>query len=217
MAYNQLLVEKKERIARERAWQSADGLAGRSVDRLPPGQHRVRDDQFPVLDLGIHPPFDPATWRFELSGELERPSAWSWDEFRALPTVTVTRDFHCVTTWSKYDVTWRGVSVGWLADEHGLMPSARHLIMHCADLGYTTNVPLEDALRDDVILAYELEGEPLPIEHGGPMRLIVPHLYGWKSAKWLRRLEFSAVDRPGFWEQRGYHNYGDPWREERFG
>jgi DMSO/TMAO reductase YedYZ molybdopterin-dependent catalytic subunit len=210
--FNRRFVEGKERIAREHTL----GAGHVGHDRLPPGQHLVRPDSFPILDLGVRPKFDPATWTFDAFGEVERPLRCTWEEFLTLPTVTVTRDFHCVTTWSKYDVTWTGVSFRWLAEHVGVKPAAQHVIAHCADLGYTTNVPLADMMAADVLLAYQLEGEPLPHEHGGPLRTLVPHLYAWKSAKFLRRLEFSAVDKPGFWEVRGYHNYGDPWREQRF-
>lgn len=215
MEYNRKLVEKKEQAARTRTWQSDGDNAGR--DRLPPGQYLVKPHQFPILDLGIHPAFDPATWSLEVCGEVDRPATFTWEQLLALPALTLTRDFHCVTTWSKYDVTWTGVPFRWLAEHVGVQPSAGYVIAHCEDLGYTTNVPLDDMLHDDVLLAYLLEGEPLSPEHGGPLRTLVPHLYAWKSAKFLRRLEFSAVDKPGFWEVRGYHNYGDPWREERFG
>ncbi|MCC7494345.1 MAG: sulfite oxidase-like oxidoreductase [Fimbriimonadaceae bacterium] len=213
--FRRRLVAKKEEIARQRAWDS--GTTPTAPERLPPGQHLVRPEQFPILDLGVHPPFDPTTWDLTLDGAVSHPLRIDWEQFRALPTVTQTRDFHCVTTWSKYDVTWRGVPFRHLAELAGVLPAAQHVIAHCGDLGYTTNVPLADMLRDDVLLAYELEGQPLSLEHGGPVRTLVPHLYAWKSAKFVRRLEFSEVDRPGFWEVRGYHNDGDPWAEERFG
>ncbi|MDH4248519.1 MAG: sulfite oxidase-like oxidoreductase [Deltaproteobacteria bacterium] len=189
--------------------------AGRiGQNRLPPGQTLVRD--FPVLDLGIRPAFDPATWRFEVEGEVTHPFSLSWEEFRALPRTEQVSDFHCVTTWSQYDIRWAGVKLSVLLDKAGVKPTATHLIQECGD-GYDTNVPLDELRGDDILLAYELEGKPLPLEHGGPLRMLVPQLYAWKSAKFLRRLVLLPKDRPGFWEQRGYHNHADPWTEERFG
>lgn len=182
-------------------------------ERLPPGQHAVTN--FPVLDLGIHPPFDPSTWRLVVEGEVERPLTLTWDEFSALPHVEQTADFHCVTTWSQYDVRWGGVPLRALLEQAGPTARAAYVIQESAD-GYTTNLPLRHLRGDDVLLADTLEGRPLPIEHGGPMRLVVPHLYGWKSAKFLTRLCFQEHDTPGFWEARGYHDVGDPWAEERF-
>lgn len=182
--------------------------------RLPPGQHLTSG--FPVLDLGVRPPIDLARWTLEVTGEVEQPLRLSWEEFRALPRVRLVRDFHCVTTWSKYDVRWAGVPFRVIAERAGLKPAARFVIASGGE-GYTTNIPLEDCMREDVLLADELEGKPLPLEHGGPVRLLVPHLYAWKSCKFLRGLRFSARDEPGFWEIRGYHNYGDPWRQQRYG
>jgi DMSO/TMAO reductase YedYZ molybdopterin-dependent catalytic subunit len=181
--------------------------------RLPPGQHEVTN--FPVLDLGIHPPFDPATWKLTVSGEVERPITLSWAEFRALPRAEQVSDFHCVTTWSQYDLRWGGVAFRTLLERVQPRPSAAFLIQECAD-SYTTNLPLSELQGDDILLADELNGQPLPLQHGGPMRLIVPQLYGWKSAKFLTGLRFQAKDTPGFWEVRGYHDVGDPWQEERF-
>jgi len=183
-------------------------------DRLPPGQHLT--EQFPVLDLGIHPRFDPQTWRFVVDGDVENPMDLSWDEFQRLPKATQVSDFHCVTTWSKYDVTWGGVKFSAIVERVKPLGRATHLIQTCND-GYTTNLPLSELKGSDVLLAYELEGNPLPIEHGGPMRMLVPHLYAWKSSKFLTRLTFQDHDTPGFWEIRGYHNVGNPWDEERYG
>lgn len=182
-------------------------------DRLPPGQHVVT--RFPVLDLGIHPEFDRDRWRFSVDGSVENPIDLSWGEFTALPKVEQVSDFHCVTAWSQYDVRWGGVAFATILDRVRPAPSATHVIQECND-GYTTNLPLAELTGTDVLLAYELEGAPLPIEHGGPLRLIVPHLYGWKSAKFLARLRFQDHDTPGFWEVRGYHDVGDPWEEERY-
>ncbi|MDH5750999.1 MAG: sulfite oxidase-like oxidoreductase [Deltaproteobacteria bacterium] len=183
-------------------------------DRLPPGQELVED--FPVLDLGIRPPFDQASWRLEIAGAVERPLVLTWEEFRALPRVGQTSDFHCVTTWSKFNVQWNGVPFAEILRMVKPLSGATHVIQECAD-GYDTNLPLAELLGGDILLADELQGQPLPLEHGGPLRLLVPHLYAWKSAKFLRRLLFLEQDRPGYWEQRGYHNRGNPWDEERHG
>ncbi len=180
--------------------------------RLPPGQSLTT--KFPVLTYGPVPKFDPATWDLRFFGEIENEQRFTWDEFQKLPTVTVTCDIHCVTRWSKFDTTWEGVPFRHIAELVGVKDSVQHVIAHC-DYGYTTNVPLEDMMRDNVLLAYKYAGEMLEPDHGAPVRTLVPHLYFWKSAKFLRALEFSSVDKPGFWEKAGYHNYGDPFREER--
>ena len=182
--------------------------------RLPPGQHMAQG--FPVLDIGVHPQFDAATYRFRVTGEVENPMDLSWDEFTALPKAEQVSDFHCVTTWSKFDVRWGGMKFSALLEMVQPTAKAAHVIQECND-GYTTNLPLAEMLGDDVILAYELDGEPLPVEHGGPLRVIVPHLYGWKSSKFVTSLVFQEHDSKGFWETRGYHNHADPWKEERFG
>ena len=182
--------------------------------RLPPGQSLTT--KFPVLTYGPNPKFDPTTWDFRVFGEVEEERRWSWDEFQQLPTVDVTTDIHCVTRWSKFDTTWTGVQFKHLAELVGMKPSTKYVIAHC-DYGYTTNVPIEDMMRDDVLLTYKYEGELLDPDHGAPLRTLVPHLYFWKSAKFLRALEFSTVDKPGFWEKAGYHNYGDPFKEQRYG
>lgn len=183
------------------------------TERLPPGQHVVTD--FPVLDLGEHPPFDPAAWRFTVEGAVERPFSLTWDAFRGLPRQSQVSDFHCVTTWSRFDLRWSGVPFAAIVERARPAAGATHLMQVCAD-GYTTNLPLAELGGEDVLLADELESGPLPIEHGGPMRLLVPHLYAWKSAKFLTGLRFLTADEPGFWEVRGYHDVGDPWSEERF-
>lgn len=182
--------------------------------RLPPGQSLTED--FPVLTYGPTPKFNPDTWTLRAFGTVEREITWSWDEFNKLPTHTITCDIHCVTRWSKFDTTWEGVQFKHIAALVGLKPETKHVIAHC-DYGYTTNVPIEDMLRENVLLAHRFDNQALDAEHGGPMRTLVPHLYLWKSAKWVRGLEFSASDKPGFWEVNGYHNYGDPFREERYG
>ena len=182
--------------------------------RLPPGQSLTQ--KFPVLTYGPNAPFDPATWDLKVWGEVEKEMRWSWEEFLKIPTRTITVDIHCVTRWSKFDTAWEGVPFNEFVNLFGVKPSAKHVIAHC-DYGYTTNVTLEEMMDDDVLLAYKYDGQWLEADHGAPVRTLVPKLYFWKSAKFLRGLEFSAVDKPGFWEQAGYHNHGDPFKEERYG
>ncbi len=199
-----------------------DSLMGRRNDeeamkeagRLPPGQSLT--NRFPVLTYGPVPKFDPATWDFKVFGTVERPTQWTWETFQQMPTVKITVDIHCVTRWSKFDTVWEGVQFKHIAELVGMKAETKHIIAHC-DYGYTTNVPLEDMMRDNVLLTYKYDDKPLEPDHGAPVRTLVPHLYFWKSAKFLRALEFSTVDKPGFWEQAGYHNYGDPFKEERYG
>ena len=179
--------------------------------RLPPGQYLVTD--FPVLSAGPTPRVNLDQWTFSIQGEIDQPRRWTWQEFLALPTETVTKDIHCVTKWSKFDTTWKGVSVDTLLD--GVETGAEYITAFC-DGGYTTNLPLEDVTGGKAWVAFGYDGEPLEPEHGGPARLLVPHLYFWKSAKWVRGLQLTAYDIPGFWESLGYHNYGDPWREQRY-
>ena len=178
--------------------------------RVPPGQY-VTDD-FPVLSAGPTPHTPLEEWTFTIEGGAE-PVRWTWDEFRALPSETPTVDIHCVTKWSKLDTSWTGVSLDTLLE--GVETSAEYVTAF-SDGGYTTNLPLEDVTRGKAWVAYEFDAEPLEPEHGGPARLLVPHLYFWKSAKWVRGLELRDQDAPGFWEGYGYHNYGDPWREQRY-
>jgi DMSO/TMAO reductase YedYZ molybdopterin-dependent catalytic subunit len=184
-----------------------DGPAG----RLPPGQYQTHD--FPVLSAGPTPRISLADWRFEITGEVDRPRAWSWTEFTALPFDDVTVDVHCVTKWSKFDTAWRGVSLDRLLE--GVETAAAYVMAHSYG-GYTTNLPLADITDGKAWVAYQFDGAPLDPEHGGPARLLVPHLYFWKSAKWLRGIELRNEDEPGFWEGYGYHNYGDPWKEQRY-
>lgn len=172
--------------------------------------------KFPVLDLGARPPVDLKAWRLKVWGSVEKPLEWTWEQFRALPRRKLTADFHCVTRWSRYDLGWEGVPVSLLLGLAKPKPEAAFLIQHCGE-GYTTNTPLADAVRPECLLADTLEGEPLPLEHGGPLRMLIPHLYAWKSGKFLVGLELSAADKPGYWETRGYHNRADPWLEERYG
>lgn len=180
-------------------------------DRLPPGQYLTGD--FPVLSAGPTPTADLGRWTFSLTGEVEPVRRWTWAEFQALPRETITRDIHCVTRWSKLDTVWEGVSVDTLLD--GVETSADYVVAYC-DGGYTTNLPFDDITYGKAWIAFGYDGAPLDPEHGGPARLLVPHLYFWKSAKWVRGLELVSDDRPGFWEELGYHSYGDPWREQRF-
>ena len=179
--------------------------------RVPPGQYLTRD--FPVLSAGPTPRVDLERWSFTIEGEIDEPRTWSWDELQALPRETITKDIHCVTKWTKLDTTWTGVAVDTLLD--GLDTAAEHATAWC-DGGYTTNVPLDELLDGKAWVAFEFDGEPLDPEHGGPARLLVPHLYFWKSAKWVRGLTMMDQDEPGFWEQNGYHIHGDPWKEERY-
>jgi DMSO/TMAO reductase YedYZ molybdopterin-dependent catalytic subunit len=178
--------------------------------RLPPGQYLVED--FPVLSAGPTPRTPLDQWDFSITGEVEQPRRWTWEEFRALPSETITTDIHCVTRWSKVNTVWEGVSIDTLLEEAGERGS--YVIAFC-DGGYTTNLPTEDVTDGKAWIAFSYDGEPLEPEHGGPARLIVPHLYFWKSAKWVRGLRFVDEDEPGFWESLGYHMYGDPWQEQR--
>ena len=181
--------------------------------RVPPGQ--VLTDKFPVLTYGATPRFDKKTWTLRLYGEVERRAQLTYDELLALPKTVETADFHCVTTWSRLDNHWEGVGIRDLLELVKLKPTAKYVMAHC-DGGYTTNLPLAALLDDDVLVAYRHDGEDLTPDHGYPLRLIVPKLYAWKSAKWLRALEFMAQDRQGFWETHGYHSQADPWQEQRF-
>ena len=179
--------------------------------RIPPGQYVTTD--YPVLSAGPTPHTPLDRWDFSIGGEVDQPRRWTWDEFRALPSEEVTRDIHCVTKWSKLDTVWQGVSVDTLLD--GIETSAEFVIQY-SDGGYTTNVPLEDVTGGKAWVVFDYDGEPLEPEHGGPARMLVPHLYFWKSAKWVGGMQFLDKDRPGFWETYGYHIYGDPWKEERY-
>ncbi len=180
---------------------------------IPPGQTLTKG--FPVLHVGDIPRFDPATWRLRFFGLVEDPYELTWDALRAEPTVEWRGDIHCVTRWSKKDTIWRGVPFKRLVERARPKAEAKFVLQH-ADNAYTTNLPLEAMLGDDVLVAYEFDGQALEPIHGGPVRMFVPKFYFWKSAKWLHGLEFLAEDRPGFWETRGYHNDADPWKEERY-
>jgi len=183
------------------------------ADRVPPGQ--VLTEKWPVLTYGRTPRFDPKRWTFRCFGLVERPTSWTWEEFLRLPRITVRSDVHCVTRWSKLDNEWEGVSARWLVEQVTPRAEAAFVLQH-ADPDYTTNTPLADLLDNDVVLAVKHNGKDLEPDHGGPMRLVLPKLYFWKSSKWLRAFEFLDVNPPGFWEQNGYHMHADPWREERY-
>jgi DMSO/TMAO reductase YedYZ molybdopterin-dependent catalytic subunit len=206
------LTRTKQRWAEEGRF-----LTGRSArpetERLPPGQHLVKD--WPVLDLGLQPDVSEQRFRLDAVGSIEHPVSWSWAQFMAQPQVDSVSDIHCVTSWSRLDNAWQGVPTRQLLSAVEPKPEASVVVLHSHD-GYTTNLALEDFAAEDAILAHSWQGRPLSPEHGGPVRLVVPHLYFWKSAKWLQRIEFRGADKPGFWETRGYHNRGDPWREERY-
>jgi DMSO/TMAO reductase YedYZ molybdopterin-dependent catalytic subunit len=181
--------------------------------RIPPGQ--TRTIKWPVLHAGSVPKVDLARWTFEIKGLVDQPLQWTWDEFRALPSRRVKADMHCVTTWSLLENLWEGVLVSELLKTVRIGPKARYVLVH-AEHGFTTNMPLTDFQGDDCLFAWSHNGAPLTPDHGWPLRLVVPRLYAWKSAKWVRGVEFLENDQPGFWEQNGYSNHGDPWLEERF-
>jgi DMSO/TMAO reductase YedYZ molybdopterin-dependent catalytic subunit len=181
--------------------------------RVPPGQ--VLTEKWPVLTYGVTPRFDPARWSFRCFGMVEEEVAWTWGEFLALPRAQVRCDIHCVTRWSRLDNTWEGVHVRRIIEACRPLPQAKFVLQH-ADPDYTTNTAIEDLVDEDVLLALKHNGQDLEPDHGGPMRLVLPKLYFWKSSKWLRAFEFLDVNPPGFWEQNGYHMHADPWPEERY-
>ena len=194
------------------------GFTGRKpptevAGRIPPGQHLV--DDFPVLSAGPTPYLGTEKWTFTLKVGPKPVKSWTWAEFNALPQTTLVRDIHCVTTWSKLDTSWEGVLVDDILAAAQIAPPTGFVLAHSFD-GYSTNVPMEDLKGDKAMVALRYGGKPLEADHGGPARLLVPHLYFWKSAKWVNGLQFTEKDEPGFWELRGYHIYGDPWREQRF-
>jgi DMSO/TMAO reductase YedYZ molybdopterin-dependent catalytic subunit len=212
-AIKQKLIEVKQGWARDgRLLTGTTGDPAR--DRLPPGQRLVRD--WPVLDLGVQPDVTPERFRLDLNGMVESPLHLTLDDLLALPQSDSVSDIHCVTQWSRYDNHWQGVAARTLLELARPKPEARHVVFHAHD-GYTTNVRLDQFDQPDVFLVHRWEGEPIARQHGGPVRVLIPRLYFWKSAKWLRRIELIGQDRPGFWEVRGYHNNADPWQEERYG
>jgi DMSO/TMAO reductase YedYZ molybdopterin-dependent catalytic subunit len=206
------LTRTKETWAREGRF-----LTGRMTrpedQRLPPGQHLTKD--WPVLDLGVVPPVSRERWRLDVYGAIETPVFWTFAKFAAQKQAQFTSDIHCVTTWSRYDNQWEGLATRELLAACQPHDDARFVVLHSFD-GYTANLALEDFAAEDALLAHSWSGQPLSDEHGGPVRLVVPHLYFWKSAKWLQAIEFVTEDAPGFWEVRGYHNRGDPWAEQRY-
>ena len=212
-------MSKERYIAAKQKWaekQLAGGFKPREVpsaDRLPPGQKLTSG--FPVLDLGVQPQISHEEWRLSVDGLVEKPLNLDWAQLNALPQVTDVSDFHCVTTWSKYDCEWGGVAFTTLFELAQPKPDAKFVYFTSYD-GYSTNVPLAHCLDDDVLIATKFAGEPVSREHGGPARVIIPKLYAWKGAKFVKSITFLAEDRLGFWEVRGYHAVGDPWKEERY-
>lgn len=190
-------------------------LVAKGIDpaRLPPGQYHT--DRFPVLHAGVVPTIDIATWDFTVGGLVTTPRRWSFDEFRALTTATTVADIHCVTKWTKFDTEWQGVPVRTVLDLVGPRPEATHVLIR-AEHGFTANLPLDDFAREGNLFAWRFGGEELELDHGWPLRLVVPHLYFWKSVKWTRGFDLLDRDQPGFWERNGYHMYGDPFREQRY-
>jgi DMSO/TMAO reductase YedYZ molybdopterin-dependent catalytic subunit len=206
------LIRAKENWAREGRLlvpQPGEGVR----DRLPPGQRLVRD--WPVLDLGTQPNLKAEDWTLTIGGAVKRPFQWSWADLQRETQTDSTSDIHCVTAWSRYDNKWRGVLMSRVIEAAQPKQGAGFVILKSFD-SYTTNLPLADLQHPDVLLATHWDGVPLTREHGGPVRLVVPHLYFWKSAKWLRQIWFTDRDTPGFWESRGYHAYGDPWKQQRY-
>jgi len=198
---------EEKRPAKERPWNSN----GR---RLPPGQ--AKTDEFPVLDLGHRPLIDTRDWRLSVAGAVERRLDWDWQAFMAAAQVSLSADIHCVTEWSRFDNAWQGVAGRTILELVRPRPEAGFLVFHSHD-GYTTNLPIERFQADDALLAHAWQGEPLAREHGGPVRAVIPSLYFWKSAKWVKHIAVLEKDAPGYWETRGYHNDGDPWKQQRYG
>ena len=191
-----------------------EDVAAKGFDpsRLPPGQYLT--DRFPVLHVGEVPSYEPGEWNLSIGGLVDKPYVLSFEELTALPSITLTTDIHCVTKWSKFDTVWRGVRVRDLLDVAGVQENATHIMGH-AEFGYTANLPLVDATLDESLVVWEFDNVPIEPIHGGPVRLLVPNLYFWKSPKWLRGIEVRDSDQPGFWERNGYHMYGDPFLEQR--
>jgi DMSO/TMAO reductase YedYZ molybdopterin-dependent catalytic subunit len=204
-------IAAKERWAHKMAGQKPP--AQRSAERLPPGQRQVHN--FPVLDLGVRPSVTLSEWRLKIHGHVENPVVLNWEEFLALPQFKDTSDFHCVTTWSQFDMEWEGVAFFTIADLVKPKADATHVFFKSYD-GYSTNNPLEACMDDDVLIAHRWKGQPLSVEHGGPARVIIPKRYAWKGAKFIREITFLDRDILGFWEVRGYSNTADPWTEDRF-
>ena len=205
--------QRKEAWARKMQERGVHRLAERSTDRLPPGQHLASG--FPVLDLGIHPKVKLEDWKLEIAGEVEVPLTLSWAELVEMQQDQRTSDFHCVTTWSKYDCAWSGVLLVDLLDRLRPHEHAQYVFYTSYD-GYTTNTLVEDWTHADALLATHFEGKPITLEHGAPARIVIPHLYAWKSAKFVRKIEFLSAEQLGYWEKRGYSNTADPWLNDRF-
>ena len=210
--YRQKLVRRKQEWARD--GRLLGDAARPGGERLPPGQREVKN--WPVLDLGVQPEIEASEWRLRIDGLVEAPLVWGWQDFIAEPQVRLVSDIHCVTGWSRFDNAWSGVHVAHLLEMVRPKAEARYCVFHSQD-GYTTNVRIDRFADEDVVLAHSWNGLPLEPAHGGPVRVVIPKWYFWKSAKWVCRIEFCRDDKLGFWEVRGYHNDGDPWREERYG
>ena len=206
------LTRTKQRWAQEGRFLSGK-IARAGEQRLPPGQHLTHD--WPVLDLGLVPNISPERWRLDVYGAVENPIFWNFTEFTAQPQTKFVSDIHCVTTWSRYDNPWEGLATRDLLMACRPREQARFVVLHSHD-GYSTNLTLEDFAAEDALLVHSWSGKPLEQEHGGPVRLVVPHLYFWKSAKWIRGFRFMERNQPGFWEVNGYHDRGDPWTEQRY-
>lgn len=216
MEPNERLIAKKEEWARAKRGLLEDGVTQDQRarhDRLPPGQHKVSN--WPVLDLGVHPDLPLDTWTLTVGGLVEQPFTWTWEQFLAQPQVELITDFHCVTTWSTFDNAWKGVLFRHIMQTAKPKPEAKFVYFTSYD-NYSTNLPLEACDDDDVLLIQRWNGKPLPKEHGGPVRMHVPKRYAWKGAKWVKEIIFSAEDRPGYWEIRGYSNTALPWEEDRY-
>lgn len=214
---NQRSVSAKEKIAQKGKARGQGVGNSQGEDRLPPGQSLVdNQSDFPVLDLGIQPEVKADEWRIKIFGACESPVELDFQQLAKIGIVDLVTDFHCVTKWSTYDNPWRGVPMKKIIELARPSSDAKHVLFHGYD-EYTTNVPLEDCEREDCLLATHWRDKELNVEHGGPVRGMIPHLYAWKSAKWVSGIEFLTSDKPGYWEVRGYHNYGDPWKEERYG
>lgn len=210
-ALNEKLLRAKQEWARQ--GRLLTGVTAAPDQRLPPGQKLVKD--WPVLDLGLQPKLSLAEYRLSLDGAVASPAELDWDALMALPQAEMLADMHCVTQWSNYDNRWQGIPAAVILALVAPKPECRHVIFHSYD-GYTTNVLLDQFNQPDVMLVHHWNGQPVTRQHGGPLRAMIPRYYLWKSAKWLRRVEFRADDAPGFWETRGYHNNADPWLEERY-
>jgi DMSO/TMAO reductase YedYZ molybdopterin-dependent catalytic subunit len=209
----QKLIAAKEKTARDKRLQSDGPILPDRSNRLPPGQRLV--DKWPVLDLGLTPKLDLADWRLTIDGLVDVPAAWGWESLQRLPQSEIQADIHCVTSWSLYDSVWGGITSRDLIALVKPKPEARFVIFRSYD-GYSTNVPLAHFAAANSLLAHHWNQQPISPAHGGPARMVIPDLYFWKSAKWVRRISFVAEDAPGYWEVRGYHNEADPWREERY-